>query len=135
MTVMEEYRPIEPGPVTPTEVESLRSQWAEQALRFRAIATIYLVIGAWGGLSGGIFLTRAYSNWLTWSIALLILEPIGVVCLASLIFIHWPNSGLGVFLGGALQRAKLALLIVGVIFAGGILTALLYLAGELWRLR
>ena len=51
-------------------------------------------------------LTTAYSNWITWSISLLILEPVGITSVAALIFFRNRGSWIGGILDKALRRAK-----------------------------
>jgi hypothetical protein len=134
-TMTPEYKPIGPGAKVPDEVELLRVQWVEAPLRFRAFMTLYLLIAAWGGMVGGHLLTAAYSNWITWSVTLLILEPVGVASLAALVFLYWPNSWLGVVVQKSMQRAKLATLIVAACAAGWLVWVILYFAAEIWKIR
>lgn len=130
-----EYESIDPGTRTPADVELLRSQWLAAPLRFRILMTIYLGISAWGGVIGGHLLTSAYSNWLTWSIALLLLEPVGVSSLAALIFLYWPNSWVGGILSKALGRAKVATLMIAAGVLGLFAWCVVYLGIEFWKLR
>ena len=130
-----DYEPIRPEARLPVEIEALRVQWGEAPLRFRVFMTVYLLIAVWGGLVGGHLLTAAYSNWFTWSVTLLILEPVGVASLAALIFLYWPNSWVGAALQKALGRAKFAALFVAACVAGWLAWVILYFAAEFWKLR
>src|SRR5438093_7701340 len=96
----------------------LLGEWQRAPFRLRVLLTIYLAIAAFGGLFGGHALISAYSNWLTWSITLVILEPVGAASLLALLFIYFPNSALARLLDHVLVRAKLALLLVGLCIGG-----------------
>ena len=50
-------------------------------MRMRILLIVYTGIAAFGGLYGSYILIAEYSNWITWSVTLLILEPIGLFCL------------------------------------------------------
>lgn len=134
MGVTREYDPVEPERNPTAEVERLRREWLETSTRMRAILTVYLAIGAWGGLVGGHLLTSAYSNWITWSVTLLILEPIGGTSVAALIYLYWPNSWVGGQLQKILRRARLGMLIVAVCVIGWLVWAVSYLVIEAWKL-
>lgn len=135
MTVIGECEPIEPGAKVPASVQLLRTEWLAASRRLRLLMTVYMIIGAWGGLVGGHLLTRAHSNWITWSVTLLILEPVGMTSVAALIFLHWPNSWVGRLLDKALRRARVAMLILGACTLGCIAWVIIYFGIEFWRLR
>jgi hypothetical protein len=135
MTMTPEYEPIRPGAQLPGDVALLRVQWAEAPLRFRVLMTVYLLVAAWGGLVGGHLLTAALGNWFTWSVTLLILEPVGAASLAALIFLYWPNSWLGAMLQKLLHRAKLATLIVAACISGWLAWVTFYFVAEFWKLQ
>jgi hypothetical protein len=135
MKLTPEYEPLQPGEPIPPNVELLRTEWLAAPLRFRLFMTLYLVVAAWGGLVGGHLLTSAFSNWLTWSVTLLILEPVGVTAVAALIFLYWPNSWVAGLLGKALGRAKVATLIVGACVVGWFAWVIIYFGIEFWKLK
>jgi hypothetical protein len=94
----------------------------------RVALALLLGAGAVGGLYGGYALTRATSNWLTWSVALLVLDPIGVTSLLAALVILFPRSGLANLLALVLPQGKLALLLVGLAFLGAIVWAVIGVA-------
>jgi len=134
VNLIREYEPIEPEGASDPIGARLRAELREAPLRLRIVLPIYLGIGAFGGLYGGYALTSAYSNWITWPISLLILEPIGVASLLALAVMVSPSSAFAVMLTRALARAKLAALIVGLAFAGFLAWAILYLVLEFLKL-
>lgn len=77
---MGDYEPLEPGPRAPADVARLREEWRAAPMRLRAVWTVYLVAGAVGGFSSSYALTSEYKNWIAWSIALLVLEPVALTC-------------------------------------------------------
>lgn len=128
-----EYEPIEPGGgVDPVGVRLLNELHAAP-LRQRIVLPVYLMISAFGGLYGGYALTSAYSNWITWSISFLILEPIGVASLLALLTMMFPESALSTMLARALNRAKLAAVLVGLAVVGVLAWAAIVIATEFWQ--
>ena len=132
---MPEYEPLEPGPRAPAEVARLRQEWQEAPAYLRALWTVYLIVGAVGGFRSGYALTFEYKNWIAWSIALLVLEPVALACAAALIFFYSPSSWGGVLLEKTLRRLKPVLLLLLAVFLGALLLALTYIAVEFWKLR
>lgn len=126
---------VDPSVSSDRQVHRLLDEWRHAPLRLRILLTVYLAIAALGGLLGGHALISEYSNWLTWSITLLILEPVGAASLLALLLIYFPNSGVSRIFSHALTRAKLALLLIGVCIAGWFLFVAGYLALEFWKLR
>ena len=129
----QEYEPLEPGGAVDSIGVRLLTELRAAPLRQRIILPIYLVISSFGGLYGGYALTSAYSNWITWSISFLILEPIGVASLLALLTMIFPDSALSTMLARALNRAKLAVILVGLAVAGFFAWAAIVVATEFWR--
>lgn len=129
------YEPIEPNESANPIGARLISELRVAPVSVRIILPVYLIVSSGGGLYGGYALTDAYSNWITWAISLLILEPIGMASLLALVVIVFPHSTFSTLLAHALERAKLAAILLGLAFAGFIASALIYIAAELWRLR
>ena len=126
--------PIEPGEDVDPIGARLLAELRAAPLRQRLILPIYLLISTFGGLYGGYALTSAYSNWITWSVSLLILEPVGIASLLALIVMIFPESAFSSMLARALNRAKLAGILVGLAFAGFIAWAAIFIALEFWRM-
>jgi len=130
-----QYLPIEPGPDVDPIGARLLAELRAAPLRQRLILPIYLLISTLGGLYGGYALTSAYSNWITWSVSLLILEPIGTASLLALLVMMFPESTFSSMLARALNRAKIAAVLVGLAFAGFVAWAAIFIAFEFWRIR
>jgi hypothetical protein len=130
-----EYQPLESGSPPTSIGRRLRAELREAPLRQRIVLPIYLLISGVGGLYGGCALTSAYSNWLTWSVALLIVEPVGVASLLALWIMVFPDSRLTGFFDRALGRAWLAAILVGLVVTGVMVWALLVLFLEWWRVQ
>jgi hypothetical protein len=96
---------------------------------------LYLGIGAWGGLSGGYLLARELHHPVSYAISFLILEPVGLCCLAGLVALIAPDSFVAGLLSGALGRAKLALVLVFGSAAAFLLGMLSWVAWEWLRLQ
>jgi|GEM_PF-4382040 len=112
MTDSQQLPPESLAPNTTPVTTRLLAEWHEATLRVRAILVLYLSIGAWGGLYGGIALSREFHNAWAWAASFLILEPIGLACLLALVSIVFPNSAVTELLAGALSRARLALWLI-----------------------
>jgi hypothetical protein len=86
--------------------------------------TLYLAIGAWGGIAGGYSLATELRHPVSYAISLLILEPIGVCCALGLLCLFAPTALFDAFLASAITRAKLALFIIALavaLYFGGVL--------------
>jgi len=128
-----EYQPITPNYVTDSRLLELL-EWRRAArLRYRVLVATYLAVGAFGGLFGGHALVTEYGNWLAWAISLMILEPAGLACLAGFAFMLLPTAATGGFLTATLRRATLAVLVVGLAYAGTIVGGVLLVIWEYWR--
>ena len=132
---MREYEPLEDKPRPPAEVARLREEWLSAPVFMRALWTVYLIVGTAGGFRSGYWLTSEYKNWIAWSIALLVLEPVALTCAAALVFLYFPGSWGGVLLDKALRRVKPVLLVLLTVFLGWLLLAFAYIAVEFWKLR
>jgi hypothetical protein len=112
-----DYEPIEPRSGGELTLQRFLAEWRSSPVRLKIILFLYLVVAAFGGLYGGYALTSEYPNWITWSITLLILEPVGFLSLMTLVVILWPNSSFALLFSRAVGRAKLATILVALAFA------------------
>jgi hypothetical protein len=127
------YEPIGPGEEASRNWSLLIELETAKPLQV-AVITIYLSIGAIGGLCGGFALYHELPNWVTLAIALLILEPIGIVSLLSLLYLYFHSTWLGALLVPALKRVKIALWLVLATFLGFFLWAAVFIAWEFIKL-
>src|SRR5437762_8803301 len=97
--------PADTGPIA----ARLHAEWHAATARVRVLLVIYLSIGAWGGLYGGIAISREYPTVWGLGVSFLVLEPIGLACGLALISIAAPRSALAELLSGALSRARFAI--------------------------
>jgi hypothetical protein len=123
---------LEPGgPLDPRLGDLL--EWRDLApWRHRLLILSFLAIGAFGGLYGGFALAHEWPHWVTLAISALVLEPIGLACLAGLSFLVLPTRATGLFLSRVMPRAARAALLVGGLYAGVVLGLVLYALYEYW---
>src|SRR3954447_19724343 len=96
-------------------------EWSRLPLRGRLLLTVYMVIGALGGSLGAHTVLVEFSHsWIAWCVSLIILEPVGLACSFGLIVLIFPRSLVSGWFSHALKRAKMAALVVGLIFVGAL---------------
>ena len=105
---------------------ALRDEFAHQRGCFKIFLVIYMLIGACGGIGGGLLLAHELHHWIAWAISAILLEPIGILCLFSLITLFAPDSIAADFIGWAIARGRVAALIAGICYLGGILVLFLF---------
>ena len=111
-------------------------EWQCLPCRSRIVLTICLLVGAFGGLWGGILLTSDFRrSWVAWAISLLILDPVGLACALGLIVLIFPSSLLAHQFGKTLREARRAAALVGLIVVAALLGCFLFLLVELWKMR
>ena len=113
-----------PDRTRPPQALRLMAEWREAPARVRLMLSLYLAIGAWGGISGGYSLATEIPHPISYAISLLILEPVGFCCALGLITLYAPTALFDGFLAGAIVRAKVALLFIAlavVLYFGGVL--------------
>ena len=64
-----------------------------------------------------------------------VLEPIGVASLLALLVMIFPASALSTMLARALNRARLAAILVGLAIAGALAWAVIFIAIEYWSMK
>jgi hypothetical protein len=99
-------------PETEPIADRLYAEWHAATTRVRVLLVIYLSIGAWGGIYGGVAISREYPTVWGLGVSFLVLEPIGLACGLALISIAAPRSALAELLCGALSRARFAIWLV-----------------------
>ena len=120
----------------PSDAARWIAEWSQLPLRGRIVLVIYMGIGAFGGLIGSHTVLAEYPrSWIAWTLSLLILEPIGLVCALGLIVLLFPRSAATAWFTDTLRRAKAASVIVGLIFAAAFLGSAVFLLYELWKMR
>jgi len=93
-----------------------------------------MVIGALGGLIGAHIVLEEFSrSWVAWAVSLIILEPVGFACALGLFVLMFPRSRIAGWFCHALGRAKVAAVVVGLIFASAILGNSTFLLYEIWK--
>ena len=108
--------------------DELRQQ-IEQMGRGRWIVICYLIAATLGGIQAIYYLLDVGETWIARAVALLIVEPITVACLLALITLAAPDSLPAQFFRGALRRASVVVVLLGVSFVAGIAGMLIW---SLW---
>ncbi len=106
----------------------LRREFLAGNLFFRILFVVYLLIGGFGGLVGGYLLIHETRHWVPWSIAAIIVEPIGVACSVALLSLIAPDSIFATFLHSAIKRATFGAAVVGFALFSFITATLVYVA-------
>src|SRR5258708_35059467 len=106
----------------------LRREFVKGNVFFRIVFILYLVLGAFGGLSGGYLLIHETRHWVPWAVALTIIEPVGIACCVSLLALIAPESVFATFLQGAIRRATIGVAIVGFTLFAFVVSTLSYVA-------
>lgn len=108
--------------------DQLRRELRDTGVAFRVLAVLYLAIGAFGGLYGGFLLLHETRHWISWLIALIIVEPIGMACTLAFVAIVAPDSFVSSLLFSALRRATVGVVVIGVALFAFIIGTLTYVA-------
>lgn len=109
-------------------------EWAQLPLRGRVLLAVYMVIGAFGGLIGADSVLAEFTHsWIGWAVSLIVLEPVGLACALGLFVLIFPRSRIAGWFCHALGRAKVAAVVVGLIFVSAILSCLTFFLYEFWK--
>src|SRR6266850_7126094 len=93
------------------------NEWSRLPLRGRLLLTVYMIIGAFGGLFGSHTVLSEFSHsWIAWAIALVVLEPVGLACGLGLVVLVFPESKVAAWFTSTVKRAKIASAVVGLVF-------------------
>lgn len=125
----------QPDPRTESKRREEAVRWVEEwfrlPLRGRILLTTYLIIGAFGGLYGAHTVLDEFSkSWVAWTLSLVVLEPVGLACAFGLIVLVFPRSRVATWFSSALKRAKIAAVVVGLVFASALLGSVSFLLYE-----
>ena len=119
-----------------SDADEWRSEWLRRPLFARIIFSTFLIIGACGGFLGADSLIHEFSrSWVAWVVAMAVLEPVGLACALGLLVLMLPRTRFAHFFVHAIKRAKIASILVGLVFAGAILWVVYFLLYELWQMR
>jgi hypothetical protein len=117
-----------------SDADEWRREWSRGPVAARIFFAAVLVIGTCGGLVGAEAVTTEFpQSWVAWLLALAVLEPVGLVCGFGLLVLVFPRSAIARWFASSLKRARMASLLVGLVFAGAILWVVVFLIYALWK--